>query len=435
MTTTHFSRRTLLTAAAGTGAGLMLAGCASPTTSGGSGPTAGKTTLSFQTWANDTERLAFEQLIADYQSANPDVTIDLRIVSASSMHEKLQASLAAGNAPDLARCSYQNLGRYSGAGVLLDLTDHVPADFNGSFVPALWSAVTHEGRLIAVPHHTGSHVLYYNVKMFDEIGVTSFPQTPEEGWTWEEFLEISRKLKEKGTSRYPLAPAWDDASNAYRWMWLLNMRGGNLLNEQLSAPAIDSAAGVETIQFTKSWFEDGIVPPNSSIKTSEAPQQLFSTGTVAMMLKGASQMSYLREHMTEEWGITYLMRDLHPASDMGGNTMVATKDTKHPELAADFLQFLAKPEQMSKFCATVGFLPTRPDVLDTIVYEDDPEHMKVFVEQSRHVHPQMAAEQTVPEFNSINTVLGDQLELAFKSGQSARDTARNIAEGLTEVLK
>ncbi|MGC4154757.1 MAG: extracellular solute-binding protein [Propionicimonas sp.] len=116
-------------------------------------------------------------------------------------------------------------------------------------------------------------------------------------------------------------------------------------------------AGVETIQSTRSWFESGIVPPQSSIKTSEAPQQLFSTGTVAMMLKGTSQMSQLHEHMTDEWGITYLLRDLHPASDLGGNTMVAAKDTKHPELAADFLQFLTEPEQRSKFCATVGFLP------------------------------------------------------------------------------
>jgi hypothetical protein len=49
--------------------------------------------------------------------------------------------------------------------------------------------------------------------------------------------------------------------------------------------------------------------------------------------------------------------------------------------------------------------------------------------------PQMAAEQTVSRFNSVNTVLGDQLELAFKSGQSANDPARHIAEGLVDVLK
>ena len=47
----------------------------------------------------------------------------------------------------------------------------------------------------------------------------------------------------------------------------------------------------------------------------------------------------------------------------------------------------------------------------------------------------MAAEQTVPRFNSVNTVLGDQLELAFKSGQSANDPARHIAERLVDVLK
>jgi multiple sugar transport system substrate-binding protein len=60
--------------------------------------------------------------------------------------------------------------------------------------------------------------------------------------------------------------------------------------------------------------------------------------------------------------------------------------------------------------------------------------MTVFVEQSETVPETMAAEQTIPKFNEINQVLADELELAFKEGQSPETTAKNIASETKEIL-
>jgi multiple sugar transport system substrate-binding protein len=130
-----------------------------------------------------------------------------------------------------------------------------------------------------------------------------------------------------------------------------------------------------------------------------------------------------------------MIRDQHMASDMGGNVVGVTKDSQNPELAADFVKFIASEEQMAQFCIDAQFIPVRKALVEQgLDYTMRPEQMQVFVRQSATVPTKMAQEQTLPEFNKINQVLADELELAFKSGQSPETTAKNIASGIKEAL-
>jgi multiple sugar transport system substrate-binding protein len=154
-----------------------------------------------------------------------------------------------------------------------------------------------------------------------------------------------------------------------------------------------------------------------------------------MMLQGDWLMPYLEDNMQAGWDITYMVRDVQMASDMGGNAVGVTKDSQNPELAADFLKFVASEEQMAQFCIDAQFIPVRKSLVEQgLDYNLRPEEMQVFVEQSSTVPTEMAREQTLPEFNKINQVLADELELAFKSGQSPDTTAKNISSGIEEAL-
>jgi multiple sugar transport system substrate-binding protein len=73
-------------------------------------------------------------------------------------------------------------------------------------------------------------------------------------------------------------------------------------------------------------------------------------------------------------------------------------------------------------------------VQEGLEYKLRPEDMDVFVKQSETVPETMAREQTFPEFNKVNQVLADELEAAFKTGQTPEDTAKNIESGITEAL-
>ena len=103
---------------------------------------------------------------------------------------------------------------------------------------------------------------------------------------------------------------------------------------------------------------------------------------------------------------------------------------KDPEAAAGFLEFLASDEEMKQFCIDAQFIPVRTSLVqEGLDYKLRPEDMGVFVNQSETVPETMAREQTFPDFNKVNQVLADELEAAFKTGQTPEDTAKNIESG------
>jgi multiple sugar transport system substrate-binding protein len=421
------TRRKFLATGIGAGAGLvLLSSCGGGSQSSGS--------LTFMTWANSAEEKGFRGIIDRYQKKNPGQKVKMEIVPPDQMYEKLDTRLAASEGPDLARIQYQAIGRYSSQGALVDLSDYLGEGYGDAFTPAVWQSVLFEDKPYGVPQHTDTFALFYNKKMFDQLGV-DVPGSPEEGWSWDRFIEVAQQVKDEGVAKYPFAMNWQGDGAAYRWMIYLFQRGGRLLSDDLKTPAINNTAGVDTIAFTQSWFTDKLVPPSTSIKSGELIETLFANGTIAMMLQGDWLMPFLADSMQDEWGVTYMIKDTNMASDLGGNAVAATADTKNPEGAAKFLEFLASGEEMRQFCIDAQFIPVRTSLVqEGLDYKLRPEDMDVFVKQSETVPETMAKEQTFPDFNKVNQVLADELEAAFKTGQSPEDTAKNIESGTKEAL-
>ena len=427
-----WTRRQFLAASAGAGAGLvLLGGCGGGAGGGGSG--SGQ--LTFQTWASTSgEQKGFRGLVERFEKKNPNASVKLEIVPGDQAYEKLDTRLAAGEGPDLARLQYQAIGRYSSQAALVDLSEYLDGDEGSAFTPAFWQAVQYEDTPYALPHHTDTFAVFYNTGMFDKLGI-EVPKSLDQSWTWDEFIQVAEQIKGEGAAEYPFAMNWQTAGAAYRWMSFLHQHGGQLLNENLSGPAIDDSAGIETIAYNQSWFQNDLVPPSTSIKSQELIESLFANETIAMMLQGDWLIPYLVDSMKADWGVTYMIQDVEMASDMGGNAVGVTKDSQDPELAAEFVKFIASEEQMAQFCVDAQFIPVRKSLVkQSLDYTMRPKEMTVFVEQSETVPETMAAEQTIPKFNEINQVLADELELAFKEGQSPETTAKNIASETEEIL-
>lgn len=388
------------------------------------------------TWGSTSgEEKGFRGLAERYNAQNPEVPVKMEFVPPDQAYEQLDTRLAAGEAPDIARLQYQQMGKYASQGALVDLSEYLEEGYGDAFTPALWQAVNYEDKPYGMPQHTDTFAVFYNTDIFDKVGI-KVPKSMEEAWTWDEFLKISTGIKEEGAADYAFAYNWQGDTAAYRWMPLLFQHGGQLLDESLGAPAVDDPAGIETVAFTKRWFDEDLVPPSTSIKSGEQVETLFSNGTTAMMLNGNWLMAFLETGMTAGWDVTYMVRDAEMASDLGGNAVAVTRDSKNPELAAAFVRHLASEEEMERFCVDAQFIPTRTALVERgLDYELYPERMNRFVEQSTTVPEEMAGEQTAPISAQMTQVLGNELEAAFRSGQSAEETAANISDGIDEVFE
>lgn len=428
-----FARRAVLgAAAAGAGAvGFARRSGFSPSNTGSGGPD----TLTFSLWGSDAETAAFQALARAFERRHHGIRVQIRLESYEQMYANMDALLAGGRAPDLFRCDYANLGLYSASGQLLDLSPYFGPGDREVFLPALWEAVCHDGRPYAVPHHTDTTAVLYRKDMFHTAGITSVPTSLEEAWTWDEFSEICARLRKKLHGVYPFVYDWQQ-TGAYRWLTWLWEAGGRLLDKDLSAPALESTAGLNAMRYTQDFFRQGLVPPNSSVKSAAYPDSLFTAGTVAMSFAGDFLLPTIDPALKKElYGVTYQPRGRQAATDLGGNAVAATRHTDNPELAAAFLKFLVEEENMARFCEQGVMLPSRRSLLNRrLDYSVRPDLMSVYAEQATTLTPDMTAQVAVASFGRINAALQDELEAAFVSHQPADVTLHHIAESTRTAL-
>lgn len=394
-----------------------------------------KNEISVATWGIQSEVDAFKGVIQRYKRKNPEATVTLEVKPPDGYGTSIDTRLAAGTAPDVIRLNYADVGYYAKAGAILDLSEHLDDDYGNAFETTFWNVVRYEDKPYALPHHTDTVATFYNKSAMKRLGV-EIPTRIEDSWTWDQLIDMAGEIKKERIGKYAFAMNWQRYSP--RWLPFLYQHGGKLLNDDQTGPAIDDAFGIETIAWTQSWFEKGFVPPTTSIRSNEAIEVLFANETIPLMLNGDWLIPNLVKEMKAEWGVTYMIRDAHMASDLGGNAVTVTKDTKDPELAVDFLKFLTNEENMSRFVTEAQFLPVRKALLSrTLKYKQRPEEMTIFKEQAAKTIPQDVGKLLAqPAFGRqiAPTVLEEQLDLAFKKSQDPEKTAKRIAAGIEEKL-
>ncbi|KQO61502.1 ABC transporter substrate-binding protein [Curtobacterium sp. Leaf261] len=423
------SRRRFLGVAGVSVGSMALAGCGFIPQSSGS--EADADTLAFTTWGTDDELAGFRAAIKDFEREYPGRSVALNAVPYEQMFTNIDAQLQAGNPPDVFRVPYYTFGAYAGRGQLLDLSRSLNAGVGDRFTDAAWAAVQANGRPFGVPHHTDTSAILVNTKMLRDAGITELPTTAADAWTWDELASNAQKLRDRlPDSRYPFAYNWQ-GNGVTRWLNLLFQADGAFLETDQKTPAIDSAAGREAVAFAQRFFDERWVPKNDSIKSATYASDSWYSETVAMVWSGGFQIPDAAKTLDFEWTAIPAPRKVRGGSDFGGNALVATAQTTKPDLAASFLDFVTRREQMRDFCARASLLPTRRDLGDgDFRFTVRPELTPVFLAQAGTIEPQDVAQVASPDMSAIITVLQNGLEDAFVGGTSAADTVASLAEGI-----
>ncbi|AZH79793.1 MULTISPECIES: extracellular solute-binding protein [Microbacterium] len=208
------TRRSLMGAAAIAAVGaLALSGCTASDPQEG-----GDTTMTL--WHNSTTGPGvefWEQTVADFEEANPGVTIEIQSIQNEDLDGKLQTALNSGDAPDIfLQRGGGKMAAMVKAGQLKDLTDAITGDAKEEISEAAYSANSLDGKIYAMPVAVLPGGLFYSQDLFDQAGITENPATLDE-------LEAAtEKLKAAGIE--PIALGAKDAWPAAHWYYWLALR-------------------------------------------------------------------------------------------------------------------------------------------------------------------------------------------------------------------
>lgn len=452
------SRRDFLAGSLGTALAAGLAACsnvhsgstttsssAPDTSAGSSAPSSNanlsnvKGSITFAFWGGSTgETKGFNYAKSQFEKAHPGTTINLKVVPYDGFFSGIDRQITAGNAPDVFRVDYTTIGKYSKNGVLLDMSPYFDQSEVDAFLGPLWDAIKYNGVPYGVPHQTDTTCVVYSKDAFKAAGITSVPTKLADAWSWEEFAAVASKLRKSlPDNKYPFAYDWT-AAGAFRWLSWLYQAGGTLLTPDLSKCALPSGPATKAMDFTKGFFDKKWVPANNTIKTSTYSDNFFLNQTVPLSFVGDFLVPELADpksgYKGGDWGATYMPQDKSAASDLGGNAIVALKDTANPDLAAAFLKFVVSEPVMKYFCEQAVELPTLKSLSSAkLNYAYRPDVVAVCAEQATTISETIVKESTVGGFADINTALQDQLELAFH-GQSSSSTISQIATKVNQAV-
>ena len=406
-------------------------GADAPAKSGG-----GPATLTFVNWSGDVEKAAFDKVIAAFMAANPEITIKTDTVPYNSIQTNLDSRFQSGHPPDLFRVSYTDIGQYTDADVLLDLSSVFSGAKADAFVPGLFQSVVADGKPYGAPHQIDTTAIVYRKDLFKAANITNVPQSLDQAWSWDEFASVANKLKGvvKG-KQSPFIYDWQSAG-AFRWLTWLFEAGGTFLGSDLKSPAIDSAQGRKALDFTKSFFTNGWVARNSSTKSTTYPDDAFNAGTVAMAFAGSFLIPGINSGVKKkfEFGSMPQPRDAAASSDLGGNAIVAAKDGQNTDAAKKFLEFIVTEEQQRNYCEATNQLPTLKSLVDAkLNFAIRPDLMDPFVKQANTITADQVKQVTVKQFGKLNVALQNELDVAFLGGRSTGDTVAALSAAITKA--
>lgn len=152
---------------------------------------AAQTTVTFwQFFTGDTDVAAWRDAIAKFETANPDIKINMELVPWSEQQQRFVTALATGGLPDVSMLGNNVVAQFQAAGSLAPLDEYVAAydAENGTdIVSEIWPGdkgyYILDGKLWASPIAVETRALYYRKDLFREAGLDpESPRRPGRSW-------------------------------------------------------------------------------------------------------------------------------------------------------------------------------------------------------------------------------------------------------------
>lgn len=395
--------------------------------------------VTIQYWHTNTESFglpAVREIVKKFEEQNPNITVRPRTnKDYTALLQKVQSSIASGDAPDVAQVGYLFLdyvgNNFQYAPIEELASTYAKDDFLGNFPDNILELGQTGGKQAGMPYAVSNPVMFYNGDMLSESGVDA--ENPPQ--TWEEWRQAAQSIKDATGNPGIYIQIFGD-----NWcpQAMIESNGGKLLacqGEQYQA-VFDSPEAVEAMDFWAGLIEDGLAL-NVLLEQAE---QAFLSQNVATYITSISARANLEEQASFDLRATTFPHFGNKEVQLptgGNNLFVFSKEEAKKRAAWAFVEYLESPEALTIWVKGTGYLPPREGVADDPQYlgdfmESNP-IQQVAVEQIQYALPWVAfpgndslqASETL--FKAVQQTLGGQ--------QSAEQALSGAAEKVNSLIE
>jgi len=242
---------------------------------GGGDDASGGTTLDMlvPSYSDQTQGL-WEDVIAGFEDANPDVHVELEVQSWDNLESVISTKVQGGEAPDI-----YNGGPFAGFasdGLLYAAEDVTSPETLADFQESFLANEQLDGTTYALPFIASARALFVNNALLEQAGVASPPTD------WDELLDAATKVSALGggIAGYGMPLGSEEAqAEAAVWLW----GGGGTFGDE-SAITIDDPANLPGAEQIKKMIDAGATQADPGSTDRSPLMDIFVQGKIGMQV-------------------------------------------------------------------------------------------------------------------------------------------------------
>lgn len=399
-------------------------------------PSAHVVKLSFWYGLGGTLGKDVQSFVHAFDVSHPDIQVTASYGGSYSgggpEQQKILASLAAGNPPDLAQLEVHSLPVFAGPGDLRPVTKLMTgASASSTFLPGILKSTMYHGQYYGVPWNRSVPVLYYNKTLLTKAGIAAPPTT----WTQ---LAQDAKMITSGSGKSKVY-GFDPIANWWWWEPAVESGGGTILSKDLKKATFDSPSALAILKIQQKLVKEGDAKVATGSDNIGETATAFNDGRVAMMVNTVANLASTEKGVGTKfkWGIAIYphMPGHSTRTPPGGANIVMFKHMPSADVSAawTFIEWMTKPTETAKWSEVTGYVPVKTAALSSpsfVKFEAAHPQEKVAVDAVKNTFTPPPS----PHYLGVLTYVNDAMTSAFESGAPISKTIAHAASQSDKLL-
>src|SRR4051794_26057840 len=382
---------------------------------------ANKLSGSIDVWIMDPGSPKIQDVVkqygTDFQAAHPGTKVNVQFVPWAQAHDKFVTAIAGGKVPDVAEMGTTWTPEFADQGGLTEQ----PKISKGQYVSSLVDAATLNGKVYGKPWYAGARGLIYRKDILAKAGV----EPPK---TWDDMMAASKAIKAKVPGVYPIGYT---GLSEHMYLPTIWQAGGQIATQNGDSwkSALNSPQAAQAIQYYTDFYKKGYSPKAAIGWEEPDAQEAYINGDIAMLVGGGWTYTSIIDTKKELKSKTGTA--LEPAGPSGkdtafagGSHLVVFRDSDNQATANAFVDFMLRPDNLTKFSNAIGFLPGTVAGIKASGYLDAP-LKKPFADQ---LLDHSAVYPPSPRWGALEgaNIFDGEIQKVMKGKETPQDAAKTL---------
>jgi len=377
-----------------------------------------------------TDDVAYFEYVGKRFTELYDIDVEIINQSYDDTKTKITTSVTSGNM-DIAYLDVVWPAEFAKNGMIISLDGYYTDEIKSNMLQGSLDQMSVNGSLYGLPFCNNGMFMFYNKTMLEQAG---FDNPPE---TWDELMDMSRTMQEKGFCKYGIAWPGLQAEGSICNMTTMLYSFGGAWTDDSGNFTFNSDAGVAAAAFMRDSITDGWADPSSVSYSDRDILDAFLAGDTAFVTNWSYALGVANDPAQSKVAgqvdvcLVPGANGIRSAFVTGGGGLGILSTSKYPDYAWKYLELLAQHDVQAYACENYGIMPTLKSVFEDKDLQEQYEYLRL-------MYPQFAypsSRPAVPNYSKWSNIVQVSLSSIIVGDADAKTGLDQAYEQVKDYLK